>query len=83
MDALKVRLFCNWCDGGKVDNPKQIYYRLLLNNYHGQQMRFPDWHAIIACKGRKGLIIMDEQKIFNENAAALLEQIKLNHIDVA
>lgn len=83
MDALKVRLFCNWCDGGKVDNPKQFYYSILLNNYHGQQISFPDWHAIIASKSRKGLIIMDEQKKFNENAATLLEQIKQNHIDVA
>ncbi|MBR4238789.1 MAG: hypothetical protein IKQ03_05195 [Prevotella sp.] len=83
MDALKIRLFCNWCDGGKVDNPKQKFYQILLKNYQGQHIGFPDWHAINTSKSRKGLVIMDEQKKFNEEAAKLLKQIKQNRIDVA
>ena len=83
MSALKIRLFCNWCKGGKIDNPKQIFYQILLKNYQGQHMAFPDWHAVITSKNKEGLDIMEEQKKFNEDVAKLLEQIKQNRIDVA
>lgn len=83
MDSLKIRLFCNWCDGKNVDNPKQIYYRILVNNYHGKHEMFPDWHAVTTSKNRKGLDIMKEQQKFNQEVDALLTKLKHNQINVA
>jgi hypothetical protein len=76
MDALKIRLFCNYCDGGKVDNPKQIYYQLLLNLYKGKHECFPERHAITTSNNKKGLDIMAEQKKFNEECDALLKKLR-------
>lgn len=74
MEALKIRLFCNWCDGGEVDNPKQKYYKTLVKYYNGKQEQFPQWHAITTCKGRCD---MDkEQKKFNEEIDELLKKYK-------
>lgn len=76
LNALRIRLFCNWCGGGKVDNPKQVFYKFLLNNYKGKRTSFPNWHAITASKNRKGLDIMAEQMKFNKEAQDLLKKLK-------
>ena len=76
MDSLKIRLFCNWCKGGKVDNPKQEYYSVLVNNYKGKHCQFPSWHSVTTSKGRKGINLDDEQRKFNEEANAILAKYK-------
>lgn len=76
MDALKIHLFCNWCKGGKHDNPKQNYYQTLLKVYTGKHTEFPDWHAITTCKNRKSIDIMKEQQKFNQEVDLLLERLK-------
>ena len=79
MNALTIRLWCNWCDGGKVDNPKQNYYKLLLEGYKGTKEQFPDWHAITQSKSRlKGRDIMDVQREFNAEIDALLQKYRNN-----
>lgn len=74
MNALKIRLFCNWCNGGKVDNPKQKYYSYLLNNYHGKKEQYPEWHAVTTSK--HGLDINAEQAKFNQEVADLLNKYR-------
>lgn len=74
MNAFKIRLFCNWCDGGIVDNPKQKYYHLLLRQYQGKHQHFPEWHAITTCK--KGRDMDVEQKKCNEEIDVLLKKYK-------
>lgn len=74
MEALKIRLFCNWCDGGEVDNPKQKYLNTLVKYYNGKQEHFPQWHAITTCKGRCD--VDQEQKKFNEEIDGLLKKYK-------
>lgn len=76
MDALKIRLYCNWCKGGKHDNPQQTYYSLLLKNYHGSQGQYPEWHAVTTSKNRKNLDLMTEQAKFNKEADALIAKYK-------
>lgn len=71
MSGLKIRLFCNWCKGGKVDNPKPIFYSFLQEHYHGKHKELSDWHAVITSKNQKGLDIMEEQKKFNAAAGSL------------
>ena len=78
LNALKIRLFCNWCAGGKFDNPKPVYYTFLLNNYKGKKESFPQWHAITTSKSKKGLNIEDKQENFNKEANELLSKIKQN-----
>lgn len=77
MNALKIRLFCNWCHGGKVDNPKQKYYSYLLNNYNGTKQQFPDWHAVTTSK--RDLDMDAEQDKFNQEIEELLN--KYRHIE--
>ncbi len=75
MDAFKIRLFCNWCAGGKIDNPIEKFYKFLLRLYKGRHEQFPEWHAVTTSKKR--VSDMDaEQKKFNEEVAALLEKYK-------
>ena len=74
MDSLKIRLFCNWCHGGKVDNPKQKYYSLLLNHYHGTKEEFPDWHAVTTSKNRCDM--ETEQPKFNQEVEELLRKYR-------
>lgn len=74
MDSLKIRLFCNWCHGGKVDNPKQKYYSLLLNHYHGMKEEFPEWHAVTTSKNRCDM--ETEQLKFNQEVEELLRKYK-------
>lgn len=74
MNSLKIRLFCNWCHGGKIDNPKQKYYSILLNNYHGTKEQFPDWHAVITSK--KGHDMETEQAKFNQEVEELLKKYR-------
>ena len=74
LNALRIRLFCNWCAGGKHDNPKQAYYSFMLKYYKGKRTSFPDWHRITLCKSGKD--INAEQKKFNEEAKALLKKLK-------
>ena len=74
MNSLKIRMFCNWCHGGKIDNPKQKYYSLLLNNYHGKKEQFPDWHAVITSK--KGHDMETEQAKFNQEVEELLKKYR-------
>ena len=72
MDALKIRLFCNWCNGGIVDNPLKKFYTFLMKLYKGKHERFPLWHAITTCK--KGHNMDAEQKTFNTAIDALLKK---------
>lgn len=74
MEARKIRLFCNWCDGGTVDNPKRKYYETLMKYYHGKQKQFPQWHAITTCKGRCDMD--EEQRKFNAEIDELLKKYK-------
>lgn len=74
MDALKIRLFCNWCGGGVVDNPKEKYYNFLLRKYDGKHERLPQWHAVTTSKNRGSMDA--QQKKFNEEMGALLEKYK-------
>lgn len=74
LNALRIRLFCNWCAGGKVDNPKQAYYTFMLKYYKGTRTSFPGWHSITTSK--KGKDIDAEQRKFNEEADALLLKLK-------
>ena len=76
LNALRIRLFCNWCTGGKVDNPKQAYYSLLLKAYKGKRTSFPEWHAVTTSKNKKDLDLDAEQKKFNQEADDLLKKIK-------
>ena len=79
MNALTIRLWCNWCDGGRVDNPKQSYYKLLLNGYKGTKEQFPEWHAVTQSKSKlKGRDIMDVQREFNAEVDALLQKYRNN-----
>ena len=74
MNSLKVRLFCNWCHGGKMDNPKQKYYSLLLNHYHGTKEEFPDWHAVTTSKNRCDM--ETELPKFNQEVEELLRKYR-------
>lgn len=76
LNALRIRLFCNWCAGGKVDNPKQPFYQFLIPLYKGKRTNYPSWHAVTTSKNKKGLDIDAEQKKFNEEAENLLKKIK-------
>lgn len=75
MNSLTIRLFCNWCHNDKVDNPKQKYYRFLLNNYHGKKEGFPDWHAVTTCKNGRDMYA--EQRKFNQEVEELLKKYRL------
>ena len=75
MNALTIRLWCNWCAGGKDDYPREKYYSLLLTGYKGEKEKFPSWHAITQSKSRlKGHDIMDLQHDFNAEANALIQK---------
>ena len=74
MLALKIRLFCNWCNGGSVDNPKETFYHFLLRHYVGKHEKFPDWHAVTASKSRGDMDAL--QKNFNEEIDELLKKYK-------
>ena len=74
MLALKIRLFCNWCDGGVVDNPKETFYHFLLRHYMGKHEKFPDWHAVTASKNRGDMDAL--QKDFNKEIDELLKKYK-------
>jgi hypothetical protein len=83
MDSLKIRLFCNWCAGGKIDNPKDKYYTFLLQAYQGKHTEFAEWHAVTTSKSRKGIDMNAEQKTFNKEVDDLLRKLKNNRTDVA
>ncbi len=77
MNALTIRLWCNWCAGGKNDNPKKKYYSLLINRYKGAKEQFPKWHAITQCKSRlNGCDIMELQRDFNAKADSIIEKYR-------
>lgn len=76
MDSLKIRLFCNWCKGGKVDNPKQEFYSVLVKKYKGSHRQFPNWHAVTTSKNRKGIDLNAEQAKFNQEASAIIAKYK-------
>ena len=76
MNALKIRLFCNWCNGGKIDYPKEKYYSYLLSNYQGIKQQFPEWHAVTTSK--HGLDMDAEQAKFNQDVEELLSKYKTN-----
>ncbi len=79
INALSIRLWCNWCDGGKVDNPKEIYYKMLLKGYRGEKLEFPQWHAITQSKSRlNGRDIMDVQREFNVKAEEIIKKYRPN-----
>ena len=74
MLALKIRLFCNWCDGGVVDNPKETFYHFLLRHYMGKHEKFPDWHAVTASKSGRDMDAL--QKKFNQGIDEMLKKYK-------
>ena len=74
MNSLKIRLFCNWCHNDKVDNPRQKYYSFLLNNYHGKNEEFPDWHAVTTSKNGRDMFA--EQRKFNQEVEELLKKYR-------
>ena len=74
MNSLTIRLFCNWCHNDKVDNPKQKYYRFLLNNYHGKKEEFPEWHAVTTSKNGRDMYA--EQRKFNQEVEELLKKYR-------
>ena len=74
MNALKIRLFCNWCHNEKVDNPQRKYYSFLLSNYHGSKDSFPDWHAVTTCKKNRDMDA--EQRQFNQEVKELLSKYR-------
>lgn len=76
MDAFKIRLFCNWCAGGNIDNPVEKFYKMLLHLYKGKHEQFPEWHAVTTSKNRVSDIDA-EQKKFNEEVDALLKKYKV------
>lgn len=77
LNALTIRLWCNWCAGGKNDNPKQNYRSLLLMGYKGEKEKFPQWHAITQSKSKlKGRDIMDVQREFNAKAEEIIKKYR-------
>lgn len=76
--GLKIRLYCNWCCGGKNDNPKEKYMTHLVTNYSGTKT-FPQWHAVTTSKS--GIDIMEKQTEFNNEAALLIEKYRNNSVE--
>ncbi len=74
MNAFSIRLFCNWCEGGRVDSPKEKHYQLLIRNYKGKKEEFPSWHAVTTSK--KGKDMDAEQAKFNTAVEELLKKYK-------
>lgn len=71
--GLKIRLYCNWCSGGKHDNPKEKYMTYLVRNYTGTKS-WPQWHSVTSSSGGKD--IMKKQEEFNNEAALLIEKYR-------
>ena len=72
--GLKIRLYCNWCSGGKHDNPKEKYMSYLVTNYTGQKT-FPQWHSVTTSKSGKN--IMEKQEEFNREAEQLIKKYQI------
>ena len=73
--GLKIRLYCNWCNGGVHDNPKAKYMEHLVTNYTGSKT-FPQWHSVTTSKSK--INIMEKQEQFNNEAAQLIEKYRNN-----
>lgn len=74
-DGLKLRLYCNWCQDNKTDNPNKAYFLDLMEKYKGKK-GFPDWHAVTCAKNRKGINMEEEQRKFNNEVETLLKGLK-------
>lgn len=76
--GLKVRLYCNWCFGGKNDNPQEKYMAYLVTNYSGTKT-FPQWHTVTTSKS--GIDIMKKQTEFNDAAALLIKKYRNDSVE--
>ena len=72
--AIYIAQQRNKSKNDKVDNPKQKYYRFLLNNYHGKKEGFPVWHAITTSKNGRDMYA--EQRKFNQEVEELLKKYR-------